>query len=182
MNQIWQIMTEELYMATVLHSLEVHSFVLMSNHFHMLCTTPQANLGEVMKRFLEITSKRIGKTMGRKNRIWGARYYKSIITDNFNYLNVYKYNYYNPVSAKLSTRCELYKYSSLPGLLGFQKIAVPLSDKVIFSDLDGNLAWLNSIPEKDKWDAIKVGLKKSVFRYAKEPNDNREAIGKNELL
>ena len=55
MPEMWKIAQESLKEAMAVHRIEVISFVLMGNHYHMLVLTPDGNLDDFMyelnKRF-----------------------------------------------------------------------------------------------------------------------------------
>jgi len=82
---------------------QVHAYCLMSNHFHLLIETPQANLVVGMKWFLGAYTSRFN----RKHRLCGHLFsgrYKALIVDGSGsgYLrSVCDYVHLNPVRAKL---------------------------------------------------------------------------------
>lgn len=43
MPVVWEIFCEELTRKCGKHNLQVHAFVVMSNHFHLIASTPEAN-------------------------------------------------------------------------------------------------------------------------------------------
>lgn len=45
-------MSEELFFASRVHGLEIHAFVLMPNHFHLLARSPTVDLGKPMHHFM----------------------------------------------------------------------------------------------------------------------------------
>jgi REP element-mobilizing transposase RayT len=183
LEQVWSILCEELYMATLLHQLRVHSFILMGNHFHLIASTPLANISDVMKRFMEITSKRLGEKSRRINRIWGARHFKAVLPRNTYFMNAYKYNYFNPVRAGIVERCEDYRYSTLRGLLGFEKLLFPLAeDTLLFPAPDETLQWLNQPPSETHLDAIRTALHRSEFKHVKCPLSRKPILGEDEVI
>jgi REP element-mobilizing transposase RayT len=48
-----------------IYSIKLITYVLMSNHFHLLVQTPQANLSEFMRHFLVIYTVRFNRRNGR---------------------------------------------------------------------------------------------------------------------
>lgn len=183
LEEVWTILCEELYMATILHNLQVHSFVMMANHYHLIVTTPHANISQAMKRFMEMTSKRIGEKSWRINRIWGTRYYKSILGRHSYFLNAYKYNYFNPVKAGIVERCEDYPFSTLRGLLGADKLAVPLRpDTILGGDIEDALSWLNRRPPADQLAAVQSALRRSQFQHVKCPKLRKPILGEDDVI
>ncbi len=49
MEEVWIIFCEELAETIQKHNLQVHSFVLMSNHFHLIASTPDANISQCIQ-------------------------------------------------------------------------------------------------------------------------------------
>jgi len=91
-----------------------HHFVLMSNHFHLIGSTPKANLYEFMHVFQTVVSQTINQLLGRKNHIFGQRYNATVIQTEYQLANVIKYLYQNPVRAKMVQSPFNFRYSTLP--------------------------------------------------------------------
>src|SRR5438876_2099097 len=85
---------------------QVHAYCLMTNHFHLVVETPQANLVAGMKWFLGTFTSRFN----RRHRLFGHLFsgrYKCLVVDGSGdgYLRtVCDYAHLNPVRAKLLTR------------------------------------------------------------------------------
>jgi putative transposase len=168
MPLVWSIMSDYLYFIHHSYELSIHSFVLMSNHFHLLATPQQENLAAAMNYFLRETSRVIGHESGRINKIWGAPYHKTRIMTQLLYLHTYKYIYRNPVEAGVCVRVEDYPYSTLQGLLGIAPCTIPLADDhVLMSDPEKCLAWLNRSYKNGVRGQIRRALKKREFTLPK---------------
>jgi len=94
------------------YEVKTHAFVLMNNHFHWLVTTPQKNVGEVLRYFMTETSRGIGKKSQRINHIYGGRNHKQNIHDPIYYAHCLKYILRNPVVAGICDSVENYRWSS----------------------------------------------------------------------
>jgi len=84
---------------------QVHAYCLMSNHFHLVLETPQANLVAGMKWFLGTYTSRFNRRHKLFGHLFSGRY-KSILVDGSGngYLRtVCDYVHLNPVRAKLLT-------------------------------------------------------------------------------
>ncbi len=183
LDEVWQILSEELAMACILYELKVHSFILMSNHFHLIASTPLANISEVLKRFLERTSKRLCERCGRVNGIWGSRNYKTILGCYHYYLNAYKYNYFNPVKAGIVKRCEDYRFSTLRAMLGAERLLVPMAeDTALLTDPEEALKWLNEWPPEEHLAAIKAALRKPQFEHVKNPMSRKPWLRETDVI
>jgi len=167
-SHVWDIMSDYLYFLKIGFNAEVHSFVLMSNHFHLIAKFPENNISKAMLYFMRETSKQITKKAGRINQTYGSRYFKSSITNPHHYMHVYKYVYRNPVEGKLSQTVEAYKYSTLHGLLGFNSLNFPTTeDTLLFENINDTLMWLNTAPKSENRIIIQKSLKRTVFKLPK---------------
>jgi putative transposase len=183
MEQVWEIFCEQLSETHEKYRLEIHTFVLMSNHFHLIASTPRANISECMWHFMRSSSLRLTRSGNRINETFAGRHYKCILQSPNYYLNAYKYNYLNPVSAGICDRAEDYSFSSLPMVMGKSRKSLPLLADTTY-DLDpiGTLEWINSIPEPSLLEAARYGFKHSYFRSKKCRNTNRYLLRENDTL
>ncbi len=169
MPEVWRIFSMYLFFISRAYSVQIHSFVLMSNHFHMLATTPEANIDEAMNYLLREVSKRIAEKSERTNQIFGGPYYWSIIKNNIYYQHAYKYVYRNPVHAGLCRRVEEYPYSTLPGLLGMRYLDIPVIDNQNLIQNTGSvLSWLNQEYQEEDRLSIKSALKHREFCFPQD--------------
>lgn len=177
MSEVWKITTYYLQFVQHAYGIEVLSFVLMSNHFHMLCRQPQLTLSEAMNFFMRETSRAINRETRRINQVWGGRHFKTLIESYHYYCCAYKYVYRNPVDAGICSRVEEYPYSTLNGLLGQQQLAVSmLEDITLFSDVEGTLAWLNTAPKEGHRDQLRRALRHPIMAFGKTPARKPHAL------
>ena len=172
LNEVWEILSEYLFFIHYAYNVKVHSFVLMNNHFHLILTTPDANLSEAMNYFMRETSKQFGLVSGRINQIYGGPYFWSLLKSQVYYGHAYKYVYRNPVEAGLCLNVEEYPFSTLHSLVGNSKTIIPLSDDtLLFSDLESQINWLNkNYSSLDYKRDIKNALRKREFHFGKDKN------------
>ena len=101
---------------------QVHAFCLMSNHFHLVLETPQANLAAGMQWLLSSYTLRLNRRRALSGHVFGGRY-KAILVDGSGngYLKtVCDYVHLNPARAGLlatDERLLAYPWSSLPSYL-----------------------------------------------------------------
>ena len=103
---------------------KIHSYVLMSNHFHLLVETPLGNLGEFMRQFTITYTSYFNRQHKRCGHLYQGRY-KSILIEKDAYFSmVSRYIHLNPVRVsdiiKQPVKEQLkilwnYQWSSLPG-------------------------------------------------------------------
>lgn len=113
LDEVWNVMHDEIEYAAKKYLLCVHAFVLMGNHFHLLCHTPRKNLDEIMHSLMRRTSQKIKMKAGQINHLWGGPYNWSLIRSQAHYYQVYRYIYQNPLRANIVTQVEDYPYSTL---------------------------------------------------------------------
>ena len=176
---VWSIMEDYLFFLAHAYEVEIISFVLMNNHFHMLIRAPKANLSEAMNYFMRETSKQISANSGRINQIYGGRFHRTLIKDAHYFLAAYKYVYRNPFEAALCKKVHEYPYSTLHGKLGKSTIHFPIAyDLTLHSDYGGTLRWLNEMPHAEDKELVQKALKKKVFEI---PTANRNSGKPTEL-
>lgn len=166
LQDLWEIFEDHFKKAKEIFKCEIHAFVLMGNHFHLLISTPNKNLGEVMKYLQREVARNVNKKTNRINHVFGGRYKWSLIQQETYYWNVIKYVFRNPVRSGIADNVLNYPFSSL------EKTDYPLIDfwnqnkKIHSLDLD----WLNEPFLKEKEDAIKKALRRKVFELPKDEN------------
>ena len=92
---------------------QVHAYVLMPNHLHLI-TTPKedSNISQVMHSLKLFTSRRIGDMLGLRGGIWQARFYERALRNAKDVENAFSFVHENPVKASLVSRPEEYVWSS----------------------------------------------------------------------
>lgn len=183
MEKVWMIFCEELTRTHSDHELEIHSFVLMSNHYHLIASTPQANISQCMLQFMSRTSRRLTREGNRINETFAGRHYKCILQHPNYFLNAYKYNYRNPVAAGILSKAEDYPYSTLRQIMNPKRNCIPLIPDLTFhSDPEGTLNWINATPDPKRLEGFRYGLKHQYFKSKKDLKNNRPLISEFDLL
>jgi REP element-mobilizing transposase RayT len=183
MSTVWKIFCEELTHVSKEKNLKIYSFVLMTNHFHLIASTPDANISSCMQRFMHRTSRRLTKAGNRINETFAGRHFKCILQHQNYFLNAYKYNYRNPVAAGLCKFAEDYPYSTLLGKLVPSKLMVPIvEDTLLNSDIKGTLKWINTAPEEKYITALRFGMRHQYFEPRKIKNTGIPSITENVLI
>lgn len=113
MNEVWDLVKESMKYAQDNAPTKIHAFVLMSNHYHLLVSTPHCNLHHFMKFFNQRISREINKRSGRENHCFANEYKATIVSDQRYLRAVYRYIYENPMRAGLSKDLHSYPYTSL---------------------------------------------------------------------
>lgn len=95
------------------HGCNVHAYVLMSNHAHILVT--QSRLGGLSKMMQSLGRryvKRFNEINRRTGTLWEGRYKASLVSTDEYLLTCYRYIELNPVRAGLVGRPRDYRWSS----------------------------------------------------------------------
>lgn len=168
LSEIWKIHCYELNEISEKFQCAIHAFVLMPNHFHLLISTPNEDLGIVMQNFILSITKKINRNSRRTGRVFGSRYHWSLIDNEHYYDCALKYIYRNPVKAGLSQKVQDYSYSSMKNLLENHFIfrlspAMGHENNIPENQTEKFLDWMNHpFPNEDET-LIKRALQKSLF-------------------
>ena len=92
---------------------EVHVYVLMTNHVHLLLTPRESDsAGDLMKRLGQRYVHHVNRTYRRSGTLWEGRY-KSCLTQEEDYvLGCHRYIELNPVRARMTEHPAEYRWSS----------------------------------------------------------------------
>ncbi|WP_273049499.1 transposase [Pseudoalteromonas sp.] len=111
--------------ASLRFNIEVHSYCLMTNHYHLLIKTLGANLGRAMKHINGLYTQYFNRTHNTDGVLFRGRY-KAVLVDADNYLlHVSRYIHRNPIETSTPLVDELidYKWSSYSAFI--KKAATP---------------------------------------------------------
>lgn len=160
LSEVWKMSMHAIKHANEIYPVEVISFVLMQNHYHLIVKTPQSNLDKFMYELNKRLSLLIRTRTKRINSVFGGRYKWSLIRSQTYLYNCYRYVYQNPVRANIVKRCQDYPYSTLHCLIHNKVIPIQLYDTFGFKD-EYALHWLNQKINDSEILAIRNGLRKS---------------------
>ncbi|UOB73762.1 transposase [Pseudoalteromonas sp. APM04] len=96
--------------ASLRFNIEVHSYCLMTNHYHLLIKTPDANLGRAMKHINGLYTQYFNRAHNIDGALFRGRY-KAVLVDADNYLlHVSRYIHRNPIETSTPMVDDLAKY------------------------------------------------------------------------
>ena len=118
----YQILLDLLLENAKKHGVALHSYVLMSNHFHLLATPEQA---DSLPRMMQAVGRRyvrhFNDSQGRSGTLWEGRYRSTLIQTESYLLACMAYIDLNPVRAALVTGARDYPWSSHAHYVGLRR-------------------------------------------------------------
>ncbi len=99
----------------------VHQFMLMTNHFHLIVSTPDPTLSRGMKWLEQKFAQHINRHYDRVGPLFQGRFKCQLVEKGSYLLELLRYVALNPVRAKMVERPEEYRWSSYRWLAGFEK-------------------------------------------------------------
>lgn len=167
LKTVWMHFCAALWEANLLMGAEIHSFVLMPNHYHLIVSCPDRDLGEVMRWVGRSVTEKHNRSEGRCGHLFRGRYHWSLIRDELYLSHAYKYVYRNPVRAGLCHRVEDWPHSSLQFKTGREAPLLKLTPARSFwitEDLQLQLDWLNFETPRQESESIRAALRRREFK------------------
>ena len=101
-----------LFQAFKSYSIILHTYCLMSNHYHLLIETKEPNISDGMKRVNSLYSIYFNKKYKRSGHLWQGRFASYYLYDDVHFWYVAKYIERNPIKANIVKQIDHYKYQS----------------------------------------------------------------------
>lgn len=118
--------------------LKIFAYCLMTNHYHLLLETPQANISKAMQYLNSAYSGYYNARHKRVGHLLQGRY-KAILVEKDNYLlELTRYIHLNPVRAKIVENPSAYRWSSYRVYEGREKTADWLSLSEVMEQFSAN--------------------------------------------
>jgi len=180
LEELWKIFLINLEELKNEFGCQIHAFVLMSNHYHLVISTPRENIGEASKYFHREVARTANKKTNRINHFFGGRYKWCLIENSNYYWNLIKYVYRNPVKASICQNVESYAFSTLT-----QNQCVEWNPPKMFSlkiDHQEYLSWLNRPFGPLEDETIRRALRRRQFKPTQQRSgrapqlDNLDAL------
>lgn len=95
-----------------------HAWCQMTNHYHLLIETPEANLAQGMRQLNGVYTQRFNRSHNRVGHVFQGRY-KAILVERDSYLlELARYVVLNPLRARMVDRLDDWPWSSYPATCG----------------------------------------------------------------
>jgi hypothetical protein len=95
---------------------------LLSTHYHLLVTTPAADIAAGMRQLNGLFARRFNKRHDRSGALFESRYRCELVESDGHLLEIYRYLALNPVRAGMVERPEEWRWSSYPGHVGYRPL------------------------------------------------------------
>jgi REP element-mobilizing transposase RayT len=117
------------------YKINVHSFALLDNHYHLMIENRRKNLSNAMRQLNSLYAMYFNKKYKRAGHLWQGRYHSWYLEDKQYFFNLFKFIELNPLKAHLSQEIGEYKYSATYCML---KDAIPpfLQNSFILREYD----------------------------------------------
>jgi REP element-mobilizing transposase RayT len=103
------------------YAIKVHTYCLMTNHYHLLIETPQPNLSQAIKWINVSYAAYFNHKRKRRGHLFQGRF-KAVLVDADEYLkHLSRYIHLNPLRAGMVENCRDYRWSSYPAFGGYTK-------------------------------------------------------------
>jgi len=124
---------EYLAQANKRFSIQIHAYCLMSNHYHLLVETPEANLSRAMQWINVSYAAYFNRKRERRGHLFQGRF-KSILVDADGFLkHLSRYIHLNPVRANMVESLLDYPWSSYRAFIGIDPAPVWLKNDWLLS-------------------------------------------------
>jgi len=117
-----------------------HAYCLMTNHFHLVVETPNANLSRGMRHINGIFTQRINRLNGRSGHLLQGRFKSILVEKDSHLLELARYVVLNPVRAKMVRSAKDWKWSSYRATAGQTEVPGFLTTEWLLSQFDPDLS------------------------------------------
>lgn len=110
-----------LHEAIDLFFIRISAYCLMTNHYHLLVQTPEANLSRGMRHINGVYTQRFNAHYGYDGQLFRGRYKAILVGQDSYLLQLVRYIHKNPVRAGIVNSAEQYEWTSHRGYLSKAK-------------------------------------------------------------
>ena len=133
-NEDFKMFLELLCSGCQLYRVQLHCYVLMNNHYHLIIETREENLSRFMKHLNASYAIYFNKKYKRSGHLWQGRFKSWYVTDETYLYTLVNYIENNPVKAKIVNRVGEYPYSSYQSLMEAVQPIACLKGSFVFQE------------------------------------------------
>ncbi|MEW6606728.1 MAG: transposase, partial [bacterium] len=117
------------------YGLEIFAFVLMSNHYHLLVRTKEANLSKAIQWLQTAYSVYYNRRHDRRGHLFQGRYKGILVGEESYWQGLSFYIHLNPIRARMVEKLERYRWSSYNDYIRMKKIHKWVSSEEVLRGL-----------------------------------------------
>jgi len=145
--------------------IQILCYCLMSNHYHLLVKTPEANLGRAMRHINGLYTQRYNRLKKSDGPLFRGRYKAILVEEDSYQLQLSRYIHRNPIDAKVVKVLADYQWSSYPFYIGNIQPPKWLFQKEIYGQLGPRTN------QKGKYRAfVEEGVDEEIKRFYSKSN------------
>ncbi|PHR54703.1 MAG: hypothetical protein COA44_12505 [Arcobacter sp.] len=118
------------------NDINVHSYSLLSNHYHILIETKRDNLSKFMRSLNAHYASYFNRKYKRVGHLWQGRFKSWYVNDEAYLYTLIKYIEFNPIEAKMVKMLRDYKFSSYNSFLDKGKPLSCLENSLMFKNYE----------------------------------------------
>jgi REP element-mobilizing transposase RayT len=103
-------------------NLKCYAYCLMTNHYHLLIETIEANLSKSMRELNGVYTQRFNRRHNRVGHIFQGRYKSILVSKESHLLQLCRYVVLNPIRAGLVKKIKDYQWSSFGAMVGLNPV------------------------------------------------------------
>lgn len=117
----------------------IHSYCLMTNHYHFLVETPNGNLSRGMRHLNGVYTQRFNRKHNLSGHLYQGRFKAILVQADAYLLELSRYIVLNPIRANMITDLSAWEWSSYPAMIGLVVAQDWLARKPLLLQFDSNL-------------------------------------------
>lgn len=124
-----------------------HAYCLMTNHYHLLVDTPEANLSRGMRQLNGVFTQRSNRRHERVGHVFQGRFQGILVERESHLLELSRYVVLNPVRANMVSAAEDFPWSSLRATLGLAEAPAWLTIGAVLAAFGSRARYLQFVRE-----------------------------------
>ncbi len=153
------------------YKFNIHSYVIMDNHYHLLLETQNENLSLGMRQLNSKYAVYYNKKYKRVGHLWQGRFKSWYILDENYLFTLYRYIELNPVTARITKKVGQYRYASSFDILNNQMPSF-LSNSFVLRDYN----------TKELYESLQIKLTKNDIENISKIHKTKIAIKDDEIV